>query len=387
MDQSNFFRKNLLEWYDSNPRYLPWKDDKNPYSIWLSEIILQQTRVEQGTPYYHRFLDAFPTVHDLANAEEDEVLKLWSGLGYYSRARNLHKTAKIISSDFQGVFPRDKNILLTLKGIGDYTASAIVSFAFDLPHAVVDGNVMRVISRFAGVEGKVNDSFFKKSISNLAQQYLSKEEPAAFNQAIMNFGALFCTPRNPDCKNCPFNKKCVAYSLGDVHRFPERAIKKEKKIRHLFFLHFEENNEIGIVRLPETDIWAGLFSLPCLESDEEEFAGFSKANSSIYDFQKTGFLRHILTHQLLYCHFYKVSRVVQEENIGNSHFIKEENTSFSKLDQTYSLPDFSKLFKGKVKEFGTKEIKYISKEKIEMLGLPKPILLYFQGKINILSLF
>ena len=230
------FSEVLNRWYHSNKRELPWRSVNDPYCIWLSEIILQQTRVEQGLPYYLKFVRAFPTITDLALATEDQVLKLWQGLGYYSRARNLHFTAKYILKHFGGIFPMRYDDILNLKGVGPYTAAAIASFAFGLPYAVVDGNVMRVLARIFGVSIPLGTNLAFKQYQKLAQDLLNKIDPAEHNQAIMEFGALQCMPKSPKCCSCPFVSNCVAYNTNSIDKFPLRFSKKKIKKRFINYL-------------------------------------------------------------------------------------------------------------------------------------------------------
>ncbi|MCS6819496.1 MAG: A/G-specific adenine glycosylase, partial [Chitinophagales bacterium] len=216
-----YFRSKLLRWHkNENKRTLPWKGEKDPYRIWLSEIILQQTRAEQGLPYYQKFIETYPNVFALAQATTDEVLKLWQGLGYYSRARNLHATAIKVANEFKGIFPKNFAELKKLKGIGNYTAAAIASFAYGEPVAVVDGNVSRVLSRFFGIEHEINSSEGRKLVDELAQRLVCKKQPGAFNQAAMDLGATICTPRTPSCTACPLKLRCKALKLGKVHLLP-----------------------------------------------------------------------------------------------------------------------------------------------------------------------
>ena len=219
MQDNSFFTSTLLQWARTIERAMPWKGEKNPYLIWLSEIILQQTRVEQGTAYFLRFKENYPSLIDLANAPQDEVLKLWEGLGYYSRARNLHFTAKYIRDELDGVFPSDYGDILKLKGVGTYTAAAIASFAYDLPYAVVDGNVYRVLSRVFGIQTAIDSTAGKKEFAALAQALLDKKKAAIYNQAIMDFGASQCVPKKPNCSECPMKKHCVAHQkdLSLIH--------------------------------------------------------------------------------------------------------------------------------------------------------------------------
>ena len=221
------FSNTLVYWYLQNKRELPWRKSKDPYLVWLSEIILQQTRIAQGMSYFLKFADAFPTVHDLANADESTVLKLWQGLGYYSRARNLHFSAKYISSELKGDFPKTYKEIIKLKGVGDYTASAIASICFDEPTAVVDGNVYRVLARYYGISTPINSTKGIKEFKALAQSVIDESQPGVFNQAIMDFGSLQCKPQNPDCDSCPLSSSCVAFEKKTIQELPV----KEKKIK------------------------------------------------------------------------------------------------------------------------------------------------------------
>ena len=224
----------LLKWHkDENRREMPWKGEKNPYYIWLSEIILQQTRVEQGLPYFLRFKQKYPTVKQLAKAKEDEVMKLWQGLGYYSRARNLHETAKNIQQNFKGIFPGTFDELKKLKGVGDYTAAAIASFAFGEKKAVVDGNVIRVLARVFGIETAFDTTKGKKKFAQLAQELIDENNPAVYNQAIMDFGGVVCSPKNPKCEDCPFHKICIAKNHALIEQLPYRE--KRTKIKNRYF--------------------------------------------------------------------------------------------------------------------------------------------------------
>jgi A/G-specific adenine glycosylase len=257
----------LSQWYAINKRDLPWRSTVNPYHIWLSEIILQQTRVDQGLPYYLKFIDAFPVVADLANADEDLVLKLWQGLGYYSRARNLQFSAKIILSEFGGNFPDNHADILKLKGVGPYTAAAISSFSFGLPFAVLDGNVIRVLSRIFGVQTPFDTTEGKKQFQKLAQELLDKKNPAEYNQAIMEFGALQCVPKSPKCNDCPIVNDCIAFNTNTVSLLPVKSKKLKVKNRFLHFLVVNKNNEM-LIGKRESGIWQGLYEFPFLEFDE-----------------------------------------------------------------------------------------------------------------------
>lgn len=262
----NRFTKKLLKWYSANPREMPWKHTNDPYKIWLSEIILQQTRVEQGLPYYERMIKRFPTVNHLAKASEAEVLKSWEGLGYYTRARNLHAAAKQIILEFNGKFPETHETILQLKGVGPYSAAAIGSFAFGLPHAVVDGNVYRVLARYFGIRETVDVSKGKKIFSDLAQKLMDKKNPGDYNQAIMNFGALVCKPANPECFSCIFKKECVAYLEQSVAELPAKARKNVVRNRWFNFLVLENEEDVIIEKRNEKDIWNSLYQFPLLEA-------------------------------------------------------------------------------------------------------------------------
>jgi len=265
-----YFSNKLIVWYLQNKRELPWRNTTNPYHIWLSEIMLQQTRVLQGLPYYLKFVEAYPKVEDLANAPEDEILKLWQGLGYYSRARNLHTTAKMVSEKMNGVFPNNYKDLLKLKGVGDYTASAIASICFNKPEAVVDGNVYRVLSRFFGISTPINTTSGQKEFKQLAQELIEKEQPGTFNQAIMEFGARFCVPQNPDCVNCVFNANCEAFQQKKVASLPVKIKNKPVKIRFFNYLVFLSENDRTILQQRNgKGIWHKLFEFPLIETSEE----------------------------------------------------------------------------------------------------------------------
>lgn len=264
----SFFSKALLAWNrEINRREMPWKGEKDPYRIWLSEVILQQTRVEQGWAYYERFVNRFPTVTSLAEAKDDEVFKLWEGLGYYSRCRNLLHTARVIAFEQEGIFPNDYNGISSLKGIGPYTAAAIASFAFGLPHAVVDGNVIRVLSRVFGIDEPVDNIATRRSINVLAETLLDKNTPAAYNQALMDLGATICKPRAPLCDACPMVKKCIAFRTGRIAELPVKSKKPGKKKRFLHYIIFEYNNRVFVKKRAGRDIWKDLFEFYLQEAD------------------------------------------------------------------------------------------------------------------------
>ncbi len=326
------FSIELIEWYNHNKRDLPWRKTKDPYLIWLSEIILQQTRVDQGLSYFQEFSERFPTVNDLATANEDEVLKLWQGLGYYSRARNLHFTAKVIAKDYQGVFPSNYTEILALKGVGEYTAAAIASFSFKLPYPVIDGNVYRVLSRIFGIETPIDSSIGKKEFKLLANELIDKKNPATYNQAIMEFGALNCTPKLPNCENCIFNLECNALKNNLVNVLP----KKEKKIkqRHRYFNYIVIRNAqyIYIKQRSEKDIWQGLYDFPLIETVKEIGTiadlnlkelipqNFSLKNQSVP-------ITHILSHQKIHATFWQIESKTAPINSKNYFKIDINNLS------------------------------------------------------------
>lgn len=261
------WQNTLLLWYSQHQRDLPWRRTADPYRIWVSEIILQQTRVVQGLDYYHRFLEAFPSVERLAEASEDDVLKVWQGLGYYSRARNMHAAAKQIVA--LGHFPDTYKDVRALKGVGDYTAAAICSFAYGLPHAVVDGNVYRVLSRYYGLSTPIDSSKGKKDFADLAQMLLPHDRAALYNQALMDFGAMQCVPKSPDCPACPLSGACVAYAEGKVEDYPVKTHRVKVAERHFVYLYIESPQGIWLHRREPGDIWQGLYEFPLLEFDTE----------------------------------------------------------------------------------------------------------------------
>ncbi|MCK6694719.1 MAG: A/G-specific adenine glycosylase [Thermoanaerobaculia bacterium] len=265
MDNHSFFRDKLLEWHAGHLRPMPWKGERNPYKVWLSEIILQQTRVEQGLPYYEKFVAAYPTVHHLAAAPEDEVLKNWEGLGYYSRARNLHAAAKYIAGELSGKFPDTYEGIRALKGVGDYTAAAIASFAYDLPYAVLDGNVYRVLARFFGIHTPTDTPAAKKTFAALAAKLLDTAKPGAYNQAIMDFGATHCTPRQAACPSCPLREHCVACQSGMVNALPVKSKTPEKKDRFFAYAVFYHHHHTWVRQRNGKDIWQNLYEFPLIE--------------------------------------------------------------------------------------------------------------------------
>ncbi len=309
------WQKQLLDWYEVYKRDFPWRKTKDPYHIWLSEVIMQQTRTQQGLPYYRAFVETYPTVHDLAAAPEEAVLKLWQGLGYYSRARNLHATARYISRELGGLFPSDFDTLKTLKGVGDYTASAIASIAFGVKQAVVDGNVYRVYARFFGIDLPINSSPAFKHFKEIAQKALPSSDPGTFNQAVMELGALQCVPQQPECSICPLQSACKAYALQQVAQLPikERKIKIKKRFFH--YLVFDSGDKKKYLQQRTAKgIWHKLYEFPLVEANRTLKNPSKKFNKVIQLFTKAPFLvrqiapaqLHKLSHQHIEISFWEV---------------------------------------------------------------------------------
>jgi len=262
------FAATLEQWYERHKRNLPWRHTQDPYRIWLSEIILQQTRVAQGKPYYERFVDTYPTVGAMARADERELLRLWQGLGYYSRARNLHQTARYVTHELDGKFPNTFRDLLKMKGVGVYTAAAIASFAFGERVPVVDGNVYRVLARVFGIDEDITTATAKKTFAALALNLIqAADDPATYNQAIMEFGAIQCTPISPDCLLCPLQQQCVAYQTGNQHRLPVKARKAPVRERFFTYLVFTNGVNIALRERTDRDVWQNLFDFYLIETD------------------------------------------------------------------------------------------------------------------------
>lgn len=349
------FSSELINWYHQNKRDLPWRNTTHPYKIWLSEIILQQTRVDQGLPYYRNFIENFPTINELANASEQEVLKLWQGLGYYSRARNLHTAAKSIINNHHGKFPEDYKAILSLKGIGEYTAAAIASFAYNQPYAVVDGNVYRVLARVYGIDTPIDSSEGKKSFKQLAQELIDKNNAATYNQAIMEFGALQCTPTNPNCTNCIFNTNCIAFTNSMINELPVKSNKLKQKDRFFNYLVIiDSENNIYIHKRTANDIWKGLYDFPMIETKKniEHFEDLLLHNNILSRLlsnddwkitKKSNIQKHILSHQKIHATFW---------HIHSSKELKNTLENFSKtpLKNIHEYP-FPKLIENYVNSF------------------------------------
>jgi A/G-specific adenine glycosylase len=308
----DFFAKKLQKWYKINKRDLPWRATKDPYKIWLSEIILQQTQVVQGLAYYNKFVARYPKIKLLANAPADEVMKLWQGLGYYSRARNLHEAAKFVLDTYKGVFPQTYQEIRALKGVGDYTAAAISSLAYDLPHAVVDGNVYRVLSRVFGVDIPIDSTEGKKYFQKLASELLNKKDPGEYNQAIMEFGARYCRPVNPDCPNCIFMENCIAFAKKKVNLLPVKANRTKVRDRYFNYIIFIHKGYTYINKRESKDIWQGLYEFCLIETEtkqktetvlkNEVFKKLIPVKSAVVKSVSKEY-KHILSHQHLHTRF------------------------------------------------------------------------------------
>ena len=287
------FADTLIRWYEEHKRDLPWRGETDPYKIWVSEIILQQTRVQQGWDYYLRFIDNFPNVKALAEAEEERVLKVWQGLGYYSRARNMHTAAREIMTKHGGHFPQDYESILALKGIGKYTAAAIASIAFHLPYPAVDGNVIRIISRIFGVCDDVTQPAVVKQITNICETHIDRKRPGVFNQAAMDFGAMQCTPKNPQCGECPFMQECYAlhHQLTDI--LPIKKKKSEQRHRHFHYSVYLSDNHTIIEKRTGSDIWKNMYQFPLIETDSDD-----SQDTPAHQ------IREVLSHQIIHAYFH-----------------------------------------------------------------------------------
>lgn len=310
----SLFSTELQKWYVKNHRDLPWRNTRNPYFIWLSEVILQQTRVQQGMSYYYKFVEHYPDVNDFAQADENEILNLWQGLGYYSRARNMHKTAQFVVAHHHGVFPKSYDDLLKLPGVGKYTAAALASFAFDLPHAVVDGNVYRVLSRYFNAEEFIDTGAGQKFYQSLADELLDKQNPARHNQAIMELGALICTPKNPSCANCPLTDSCEGRAKNTWNNLPRKKGKVKVKNRTLNYFVCVDDDFVLMKKRGDKDIWANMFEFPLIEGDD-----LPEPLTNEVELTKT--LNHKLTHQNLTVNFYSTKFNNSQEAFSNTEKI------------------------------------------------------------------
>jgi len=317
----NIFAKHLIDWYKYKGRELPWRETRDPYTIWVSEIILQQTRISQGTAYFHRFTEQYPDVSKLASADEHDVLKLWQGLGYYSRARNMLAAAKQVMEQFGGKFPGTYKELLQLKGVGEYTAGAIASIAYNLPHAAVDGNVLRVLSRVYAIDTPINSTKGKKLFSQLATEMVPKEAPGTFNQAIMDFGATLCTPGKPDCPGCPLSDMCEAYINNSVGNYPVKEKKTKVLDRYMHYLFIRHEDRLWLEKRNDQDIWKNMYQLPLIESYEvllPEQILHSKEWQAIFDNAQvevrsvSNEIIHLLSHRKIHAFFYEIQLIKGE---------------------------------------------------------------------------
>ena len=321
------FAETLIGWYEEHKRDLPWRGETDPYKIWVSEIILQQTRVQQGWNYYLRFIDNFPNVKTLAEAKEERVLKVWQGLGYYSRARNMHAAALEIMAKHGGNFPNEYAKILSLKGIGAYTAAAIASIAFHLPYPAVDGNVIRIISRIFGICEDVTQPAVVKKITTICKTEIDPKQPGIFNQAAMDFGAMQCVPRNPDCVECPFQSSCYAFSNHLVDILPIKKKKAEQKHRYFHYTVYLSDNKTIIEKRSGNDIWKNMYQFPLTETDSDDFAATPTFST-----------RETLSHQIIHAHFYV-------KNVKKLPKLTENQTiiDFDNIEQ-YPMPKIMTLF-------------------------------------------
>jgi A/G-specific adenine glycosylase len=328
------FGAELQAWYRQHKRDLPWRDTNDAYKIWLSEIILQQTRVEQGLPYYLRFVERFKTVVEFADAEEDDILQLWQGLGYYSRGRNMHKAARIVRDEYDGIFPIDYSTLLKLPGIGEYTAAAISSFSSNEAQAVLDGNVFRVLSRYYGIDTPINSSEGKKVFAAIARENLDSAHPALYNQAIMDFGATHCKPKQPLCHDCIFNRSCYALQRGEVGRLPVKLKARVSKDRYFNYFIVRDTERILMSKRGAGDVWQHLYEFPLIESattleipdvlGDERFIQYFGSKATLKILQKQ--TKHVLSHQNIYATFFEVrlaGHLIQKKSNWDYVFLKD----------------------------------------------------------------
>lgn len=332
----------LIEWYRANKRDLPWRLTSDPYKIWVSEVILQQTRVAQGLGYFLRFTETFPSVFDLADAHIDKVLKVWQGLGYYTRARNMHATAKYIVENLNGNFPNTYAELIKLKGVGDYTASAIATFAFKERVAAIDGNVYRIMARYFGVDTPMDTSQGQKELRALAQNAVDEQHPDVYNQAIMDFGGTLCMPKSPKCYECPFIESCAAFRNRRVEEFPVKIKKVKQTVRYFTYLIVEVDGKTLISRRSEADIWHSLYEFPLIETDQmvevEELAKHKRwkeifANRSVEVVSISKTIKYVLSHQKIFARFIVVKASKLSAKVSNTYNVVE----FEEI-HSYSTP-------------------------------------------------
>lgn len=341
----NVFLDEIYRWFKLNKRDLPWRETSDPYRIWLSEIILQQTRVAQGTQYYQRFIENFPTVFELAYASEDQVLKLWQGLGYYTRARNIYFTAKKIVNVYNGEFPNKYDEILKLKGIGPYTAAAIASIAFGLPHATVDGNVYRVLSRYFGIKTPIDSTNGKKEFNELAESLILSSDPGMHNQALMEFGALQCIPKSPNCNLCPLAKTCFAFHHKLVNELPLKSKKTKQRNRYFYYYYIESGDFTFIEKRNGNDIWKNLYQFPLVET-QKEYTETDLISLKIPIIEKipgntkliSTTKKHILSHQIIYAKVIQIE--LNDTNFRTDKFIRINKKDISKFAVPKLLEQF-----------------------------------------------
>lgn len=326
MQLAEQIRNTINIWYRSNRRILPWRDTSDPYKIWISEVILQQTRVAQGISYYLKFITRFPDLRTLASANEEEILNAWQGMGYYTRARNLHKAARILLNSYKGRFPETPEKLKELPGIGPYSSAAIASMAFQYPVAAIDANTIRIIARLYGIRRPLSQAKTKKRIEKLAADLLDTEKPGEFNQAIMDFGSLVCTPLNPDCSSCPLQKNCRAYSLGITEKIPTNTPKRSLRQRYFHYLVLTDGTFICLQKRKETDIWNSLYEFPLVElppgkyptkDDWHRVTGIP----NIFPQKISEKYRHALSHQIIHATFYQAPPINNHQTVDTMLFI------------------------------------------------------------------
>ena len=340
----NEIAEKIVAWYAGNKRELPWRDTEDPYVIWISEIILQQTRVAQGYDYFQRFIRRFPDVRALAEADEDEVMRYWQGLGYYSRARNLHEAAK----GMNGVFPTAYEGVRALKGVGEYTAAAICSFAYGMPYAVVDGNVYRLLSRYFGIDTPIDSAEGKKLFAALAEEMLDKSRPAIYNQAVMDFGAMQCTPRSPGCLSCPLAEGCSAWREGRVEQLPVKRHKTKTSDRYFHYIYVRMGACTFIHKRTGDDIWKNLFELPLVETagpvSEEAFRQLPEVRALFAGDERSalrlvcGNVKHVLSHRVIHADFYEA--VLPEESASFSAYLRVRREDLGE----YAVPRLIEAF-------------------------------------------
>lgn len=339
------FSKEIIDWYQKHKRDLPWRNTNDPYIIWLSEIIMQQTRVEQGMPYFNRFTEKYPTVEHFASATEEEILKLWQGLGYYSRGRNMHQTSQAVMEEHAGYFPKNYDSLIRLKGIGEYTAAAISSFSSNEAKAVVDGNVFRLLSRYFGIDTPINTGKGKKIFTDLANELLDQTQAGIFNQAMMEFGSLQCKPKNPDCQICPLQISCEARLKNRISELPVKIKAQKSRERYFNYILAIKNDQILVNKRRSGDIWENMIDLPLFETESRtEIPDLIQSENFIKAFGKQVLIRsvskpvkHILSHQKLNTTF------IQIENFTDD-FLRDQSWFYVSREELEKLPQPKLIF-------------------------------------------